>query len=123
MTTRGVEVAERGLDPGRLVRVVREWLVAARFALDGDRTGLEAMDRGADVFRGEGARFDLAVLARARALLAPDDPGSAAAAAEARSILTELGAVTLLRGLPPDPVASDDTPAAPASRIGVADPA
>ena len=81
------------------------------------------MDRGAEVFRAVGARFDLAVLTRARVLLAPDDPGSAAVAAEARSILTDLGAVTLLRGLPSDPMAVDDEPAGPDSRIGVADPA
>ncbi len=113
---------ERGLESGRLDRVLREWLISAQRA-GTDPAGLASMDRGADVFRAEGARFDLAVMVRARALLAPDDLGSAAAAAEARSILTDLGAVTLLRGLPPDPVVSDDTPAAPASRIGVADPA
>jgi hypothetical protein len=35
-------------------------------------------------------------------LLAADDQGATAAAAEARTILGELGAVTLLRGLPSD---------------------
>ena len=33
-------------------------------------------------------------------MLGPDDAGAAAAAGEARAILTEMGAVTLLRGLP-----------------------
>jgi len=112
----------RGLEGGRLARALREWLIAAQRS-GKDPASLASMDRGADVLRAEGARFDVAVLARARALLAPDDPGSAAAAAEARSILTDLGAVTLLRGLPPDPVAVDEVPAGPASRIGVADPA
>ncbi len=112
----------RGLEAGRLARVLREWLVAAQRSGQ-DPASLAAMDRGADVFRAEGARFDVAVLARARALLAPGDPGAAAAATEARSILTDLGAVTLLRGLPPEPGAPDDASAGPVDRIGVAHPA
>jgi hypothetical protein len=36
-------------------------------------------------------------------MLAPDDPDVAAAAAEAREILMDLGALTLLRGLPAGP--------------------
>jgi hypothetical protein len=43
-------------------------------------------------------------------MLAPDDPGAPTAAAEARAILTELGAVTLLRGLPPAPDAAPTEP-------------
>ena len=49
---------------------------------------------------GTGIRFTLALCLRARYMVAPDAPGASAAADEARSILTDLGAVTLLRGLP-----------------------
>ena len=68
--------------------------------LGGDESALAELDRASDVLRAEGVRFDLALLLRSRAMLAPDDPGAQAAAEEARGILTDLGAVTLLRGLP-----------------------
>jgi class 3 adenylate cyclase/tetratricopeptide (TPR) repeat protein len=85
---------------GRLTLAMLDAATGALEVLDRDRTGLARLDAAADVFRERGVRFDLALILRARAMLDPDDPGAAAAAAEARAILTELGAVTLLRGLP-----------------------
>ena len=85
---------------GRLRLAIKGAADAVSAILGGDQSALLDLDRAADVFRAEGVRFDLALLRRARALLAPDDPGAAAAAAEARAILEDLGARTLLRGLP-----------------------
>ena len=85
---------------GRLRLAVKTAADAVGAVLDGDDSALLDLDRAADVFRAESVRFDLALLRRARALLAPDDPGAGAAAAEARAILEDLGARTLLRGLP-----------------------
>jgi class 3 adenylate cyclase/tetratricopeptide (TPR) repeat protein len=92
-----------GSEGGRLSRVLRDALIGAGRFFDGDLEGLLEMDRAADIFRIEGLRYDLAWLRRARAMLAPDDQGAPAAAAEARAILSDLGALTLLRGLPADP--------------------
>ncbi len=118
-----IESLGRGIEGGRLSRVIRDSLVGARRVLGGDTGGLVEMDRAADAFRAEDVRFDVALLSRARFLLAPDDPGAAAAAAEARAILTDLGAVALLRGLPLEHVQSSTAPIDPADRSEVADPA
>ena len=58
------------------------------------------MDAAAGALLEEGLRFVAAQVLRARAMLAPDDTGADGAAAEARQILIDLGAVTMLRGLP-----------------------
>ena len=94
---------------GRLSRSEDDVLSSALAVLNGDITGLSRMDATTGVFRTEGLRFWVALSMRARYLLAPDDPGAAAAANEARAILEDLGAITLLRGLP---VATAPTPAA-----------
>jgi hypothetical protein len=100
----------RGGTAGRVSLAIHTAASGALRALDGDWSALTDLDRAADLLRLEGVRFDLALLRRARAMLAPDDAGAEAATAEAREILTDLGAVTLLRGLPtpPDLVLEDD---------------
>jgi class 3 adenylate cyclase len=90
----------RGGTAGRVSFAVHTAASGALRVLDGDRSALAELDLGADVLRQEGVRFDLALLRRARAMLAPGDAGADAAATEAREILTDLGAKTLLRGLP-----------------------
>ena len=90
----------RAGNAGRLSAAMREAALGALAVLEGDRTGLSRLDAAAAVFRSRGVRWDLALIARARASLVPEDPGTPAAVAEARMILQELGAVTLLRGLP-----------------------
>jgi hypothetical protein len=95
---------------GRLSAAMRDAASGALAVLAGDGTGLSRIDDAAEVFRSRGVRWDLALTLRARAMLAPDDPGAPTAAAEARAILTELGAVTLLRGLPPAPDAAPTEP-------------
>ena len=100
----------RGGTAGRVSLAIQTAASGALRVLDGDRSALAELDRAADVLRLEGVRFDLAVLRRARAMLAPDDPGADAAATEAREILTDLGAVTLLRGLPAPPGEVPDDP-------------
>jgi hypothetical protein len=56
---------------------------------------------------------------RARAMLAPDDRGAPAAAAEAAAIFNELGAVAMLRGLE-GLVAVDGAPSTEAEAAGAA---
>ncbi len=56
---------------------------------------VDRMDAAADVLRAAGSRFQLALARSERAIFAPEAPGAAEAAAEARSILDGLGAVTL----------------------------
>jgi class 3 adenylate cyclase len=92
----------RAGNAGRLGAAMGEAARGALAVLEGDGTGLARIDAAADVFRSRGVRWYLALTLRARALLAQDDQGATAAAAEARTILGELGAVTLLRGLPSD---------------------
>jgi class 3 adenylate cyclase len=90
----------RGGTAGRISLALQTAARGAQLVLGGDRSGLSELDRAADVLRLEGVQFDLALLRRARAMLSPDDAGADAATAEAREILSDLGAVTLLRGLP-----------------------
>ena len=97
---------------GRISLAVQQAASGAQRVLGGDRSAFVDLDRASDVLRADGVRFDLALLLRSRALLAPDDPGAQAAAEESRAILTELGAVTLLRGMP----ASADTAPDPEPR-------
>jgi class 3 adenylate cyclase len=105
---------KRGGTGGRISIAVQAAASGALRVLDGDRSALPELDRAADVLRLEGVRFDLALLRRARAMLAPDDAGADDAASEARQILTDLGALTLLRGLPASPaVALAGDPGAP----------
>ena len=98
-----VRVVEISAQRGRLSQSEAGVLKGALQVLGGDLDGLSRMDAATQVFRGEGLRFWVAVSMRARAMLAPDADGAAAAADEARRILTDLGAVTLLRGLPGGP--------------------
>jgi hypothetical protein len=70
--------------------------------VEGDPGGLAAFDAAIAAIRVQGLRFPLAITLRARALLSPTVIGAAEAANEARMIINELGAVTLLRGLPGD---------------------
>jgi class 3 adenylate cyclase/tetratricopeptide (TPR) repeat protein len=90
---------------GRVGRAGHEALAGALRVLRGDVAGLSIVDEASRVFRTHGMRFSLALVLRARAMLAPSAEGAAAAAEEARAILTQLGAVTLLRGLPVDTAA------------------
>jgi class 3 adenylate cyclase len=85
---------------GRLGRAGHETLVGALQVLRGDLAGLDLVDQAIQMFRTHGVRFSLALALRARVMLAPSAEGAAAAADEARAILTQLGAITLLRGLP-----------------------
>ena len=103
-----VDTFRSGLRAGRISVAVDAVAEGALRALDGDRGGLAAIDAGSDVLRSAGVRFDLALVRRLRALLVPDDPGAADAAREATAILAELGAATLLRGLPAVPDASGE---------------
>ena len=115
-------IARRG-SAGRIAIATRTAASGALRVLDGDRSALAELDRAADVLRLEGVRFDLALLRRARAMLAPDDAGADAAAAEAREILTDLGAVTLLRGLPVPPAATlEDDPTGAQTAPATTDP-
>ena len=100
----------------------QEWILAAFAAggdvLDGDRSGLERIDALAAALLGEGLRFTVAQLLRARVMLAPGDPGAPDAAARAREIVNDLGALTMLRGLPepaeaPDPAIEAERSAGP----------
>ena len=106
-----VAIIGEGADSGRLTRVQGDVLTGALRVLRGDLDGLSELDRACATFRAEGLRFYLAVSLRARAMLAPDAAGAVSAADEARVILTELGAVALLRGLPPSSI--EPTPSAP----------
>ena len=99
-----VDVAGHGPDSGRLNRIRAESHDGALRFINGDPDGLAAMDRANGVFRAEGIKFNLLVNLRSRAMLAPDADGAAAMAEEARSLIEELGAVALLRGLPGAPV-------------------
>ena len=88
------------LPSSRMTSVEGDLLRGGRRVLEGDLDGLAALDAASVTFRAEGLRFPLALCLRARAMLAPDADGAAAAADEARAVIGELGAVTLLRGLP-----------------------
>ena len=93
----------RGNAGGRITRLAGGVQAAALRVLRGDADGLTSLDDACTIFRTGGLRFCLALTLRARAMLAPDADGAPAAAAEARAILLELGAVSLLRGLPEEP--------------------
>jgi class 3 adenylate cyclase len=60
---------------------------------------VERMDAAADVLRAAGSRFQVALARSERAIFAPEAPGAAEAAAEARPILEGLGAAALLARL------------------------
>jgi tetratricopeptide (TPR) repeat protein len=98
-----IRVVEVSAQRGRLSRSEADVLRGALQALGGDLDGLSRMDAATQAFRDEGLRFWVAVSMRARAMLAPEADGAASAADEARRIMTDLGAVTLLRGLPGGP--------------------
>ncbi len=85
---------------GRSQGWILDGFTAGADVLDGDPSGLRRMDAAAGALLEEGLRFVAAQVLRARAMLAPDDTGADGAAAEARQILIDLGAVTMLRGLP-----------------------
>jgi hypothetical protein len=108
----GARLAAASRRSGRLRDAVIDGVAAGTDVLAGDLTRLAAMDAAIAVVWGAGARFMAAEFDRARAMLAPEDPGARAAAARAAAVFRELGAVTLLRGLdnlldtPADPVAT-----------------
>ena len=104
-----------GLESLRVTHALSLAASGAQRALAGDAGGLLEMDRAVAEMRVIGVGFCEALVQRSRYLLAPDDPGAPAAAAEAIRILTDLGAVTLLRGLPTAPTAST-TPPEPTDR-------
>jgi class 3 adenylate cyclase len=79
------------------------------------------MDAAARVFRDGGVRFQLALVRLERAIFAPDVSGAADAAEEARSILEDLGAVTLLERLDAHFTATDG-PAARAQAAAIGEP-
>ncbi len=90
-----------GGDRGKLGRSPQQDVAeGAVRVMTGDEAGLGQVDAGIGALRTGGLRFLLAVALRARAMLAPAASGAAAAADEARVVLTEIGALTLLRGLP-----------------------
>ncbi len=100
-----------GGDRGKLGRSPQQEVAeGAVRVMTGDDAGLAQVDVGIAALRTGGLRFLLAVALRARAMLAPGADGAASAADEARAILTGIGAVTLLRGLP---AASTATPSLP----------
>jgi hypothetical protein len=84
---------------GRLRDVVLAGFTGGADVIEGDPAGLVAMDRTIGTLRAASVRFMAAQFLRARAMLAPSDPGAAAAAAEATGIFRELGAITMLRGI------------------------
>jgi hypothetical protein len=96
-----VEVARSGMNVGRLNHVRADVVAGGLRVLQGDLDGLRAMDGATETFRSENIRLDLALALRARALVAPEADDAAAIAQEARATIEALGAVTLLRGLPP----------------------
>ena len=85
---------------GRAQAWILEAFAAGSEVLGGDPGGLEGMDAAAVALLGAGMRLTAAQLMRARAMLVPVDPGAAEAATRARAIFSELGAVTMFRGLP-----------------------
>jgi class 3 adenylate cyclase/tetratricopeptide (TPR) repeat protein len=103
-------ITGEGGDAGRITRVLSDALTGALRVLRGDPDGMSEIDRACATLRAEGLRFHLALILRARAMLAPDAEGGGSAADEARGILDELGASTLVRGLPPP---SADLPPSP----------
>ena len=94
----------------RMTSVEGDLLRGGLRVLEGDLDGLAALDAAIVKFRIEGLGFPLALCLRARAMLEPDADGAAAAAAEARAVIGELGAVTLLRGLPGGAAAAGPPP-------------
>jgi tetratricopeptide (TPR) repeat protein len=84
---------------GRLRDALLDALGGAAAVLEGRDEGLLAIDAAAALEMSEGVRFLAALLLRARAMLAPEDPGAPAAATEAVAVFHDLGAVTMLRGL------------------------
>ncbi len=104
-----LDVVRRAGQRGRLSRVEGDVLEGALQVIDGDLDGLARMDAGVTVYRAEGIRFWAGVTSRSRALLAPEADGAMAAADEARQILSDLGATTLLRGLPAPSLAGQTT--------------
>jgi class 3 adenylate cyclase len=108
---------------GRVSESMLAAFAAGADVLEGDSRGLARMDEAAASMSNAGVRFIAAQLLRARVMLAPDDAGAPAAAAQARAILTELGAVALLRGLPRDPDRGAAGAAGDPRPLGVADPA
>jgi tetratricopeptide (TPR) repeat protein len=118
------DVIGRGFITGRLALVAGDVRAGALRVMRGDADGLRALDAASAIYRADGLRFNVALTQRCRVLLAPDAPGAAAAATEARTLLLDMGALTLLRGLPADPesspgsrsAAGPDTAEAPARR-------
>ncbi len=108
------DVIGRVGERGRLTRVHSIVAQGAAQVLGGDPAGLARIDEACATLTADGLRFSLAIVRRARYMLAPDDVGSASAADEVRTILTDLGALTLLRGLPTPPAASIAEDPAPA---------
>jgi predicted ATPase len=105
---------------GRLGDAFVHALAGGAGVLDGDPRGLAAMDASADVLEGAGVRFLGAQLRRARAMLAPDDPGAARAAEAALAVFRDLGAVAMYRGLErwlPEAVPTSAPPAEPARAV------
>jgi len=84
---------------GRVRDVVLAGFTGGADVIEGDAAGLAAVDGTIGTLRAAGVRFMAAQFLRARAMLAPSDPGATAAAAEAAGIFRELGAVTMLRGI------------------------
>jgi len=95
----GVRSAAASYRGGRLRDAALDSIAAGADVLAGDLTRLAAMDASIEIVWRAGARFMAAEFDRARAMLAPEDPGARAAAARAAAVFRELGAVTLLRGL------------------------
>jgi hypothetical protein len=87
---------------GRVTSVERDALRAGLRVIEGDIGALAGLDVANARFRADGLRFPLAIGLRARALLSPTAVSAAEASDEARAVIDELGAVTLLRGLPGD---------------------
>jgi class 3 adenylate cyclase/tetratricopeptide (TPR) repeat protein len=110
-----VELSERSSSAGRLIAWQADVLRGVMAVMAGDLEGLARIDQACTGFRTDGIRFSLALALMCRVLVAPDAEGAADAASEARTILRELGAVTLLRGPLADPAASTDPPPASSS--------
>jgi hypothetical protein len=115
----GTRAAAAGQRGGRLRDAALDAFAAGARVIDGDRAGLDVLDQTIETLRSAGLRYMGACFLRARAMLAPDDRGAPAAAAEAAAIFNELGAVAMLRGLE-GLVAVDGAPSTEAEAAGAA---
>jgi class 3 adenylate cyclase len=87
-----------GQRAGRLLDLLLDAFAAGADVLE-DAGGFGRVDAATRILEEAGVRFLAAQLRRARAMLAPDDPGAGVAARAALSVFRDLDAITMFRGL------------------------